>query len=182
MNRKELILQNALKEFNENGYNQTSILNIANKSGISKSTFFHYFKSKEELANELFLYCKKVFLNQPITTSLLSNLNDEQIVSSFKFNYEHLDELKFMFAMETSNYISEETKKQGESMYEACTKEIIQAQKEKRVIDLDQRFIYVFIMSSFINSIDKIFLDNNVIDFDYMKKIAAFIRNAIELK
>ena len=49
MNKKDIILKNALEIFNENGYVGTSINDVAKKSGIAKSTIFHYFENKEDL-------------------------------------------------------------------------------------------------------------------------------------
>ena len=45
MNKKDVILKNALEIFNENGYVGTSINDVAKKSGIAKSTIFHYFEN-----------------------------------------------------------------------------------------------------------------------------------------
>ena len=50
MNKKDIILKNALEIFNENGYVGTSINDVAKKSGIAKSTIFHYFENKEDSA------------------------------------------------------------------------------------------------------------------------------------
>ena len=50
---KNRICKSALKLFSENGYFQTSIADIALKSNISKGLFYHYYKSKEEIFNEI---------------------------------------------------------------------------------------------------------------------------------
>ncbi len=46
--RQELIDQ-ALIEFGEKGYEQASLNNILKKTGISKGTFYYHFKNKEDL-------------------------------------------------------------------------------------------------------------------------------------
>lgn len=43
------IAKEALKLFARNGYEQTTLDAIAEASGISRRTFFHYFKSKEDV-------------------------------------------------------------------------------------------------------------------------------------
>jgi AcrR family transcriptional regulator len=51
--RKTEILDCAQKLFYEQGYNNTSVNTIIETIGVSKGTFYHYFKSKEELLNSL---------------------------------------------------------------------------------------------------------------------------------
>jgi len=52
--RKEEIFDAALSCFNQKGYYETSIENIANKAGISKGGIYHHFSSKKELFIALF--------------------------------------------------------------------------------------------------------------------------------
>ncbi|MDY3954755.1 MAG: TetR/AcrR family transcriptional regulator [Anaerovoracaceae bacterium] len=52
--KKEQILQAALTLFAENGYPKTHILDIAESCSMGKSTFYDYFKSKEDLLLEIF--------------------------------------------------------------------------------------------------------------------------------
>ena len=66
MNKKDVILKNALEIFNENGYVGTSINDVAKKSGIAKSTIFHYFENlrKNKIHNILqLLYQKLQYIN-----------------------------------------------------------------------------------------------------------------------
>lgn len=51
--RQEL-LEAAKEEFVAHGYFETKIANIAHKSGYNRRTFYHYFKSKDELLDALF--------------------------------------------------------------------------------------------------------------------------------
>ncbi len=50
---KEKILDAATELFSENGYNATSISDIAKKAGISKGLVYNYFKSKEDLLDAI---------------------------------------------------------------------------------------------------------------------------------
>ena len=52
--RKEEIFNAALFCFNQNGYYETSIDDIAAKAGITKGGIYHHFNSKKELFIELF--------------------------------------------------------------------------------------------------------------------------------
>jgi len=51
--RKQEFLDAAQTLFYEQGYDQTSVNDILNAVGVSKGTFYHYFKSKEELLDAL---------------------------------------------------------------------------------------------------------------------------------
>ena len=52
MKRTEII-KAAFMEFSKNSYDNSSINNIIKESNTSKGTFYHYFKSKEDLYSEL---------------------------------------------------------------------------------------------------------------------------------
>ena len=55
MNRKELIIQSALQNFMEDGYDRATMQDIAIKAGVGKGTIYEYFSSKEELFSEVVL-------------------------------------------------------------------------------------------------------------------------------
>lgn len=54
--KKEQIIETAIKLFAKNGYYPTSIQEIAQKSGISKGSFYLYFRSKDELMLSILKY------------------------------------------------------------------------------------------------------------------------------
>lgn len=56
-NRRDAILNAALKEFAEKGFDEASTNVIAKESGISKGLMFHYVNSKKDLFLFLFDYC-----------------------------------------------------------------------------------------------------------------------------
>ncbi|MBS4538636.1 TetR/AcrR family transcriptional regulator [Clostridium sp. D2Q-11] len=47
--RKEELINTAMKEFGEKGYRNASLNNILKEVGISKGTFYYHFKNKESL-------------------------------------------------------------------------------------------------------------------------------------
>jgi AcrR family transcriptional regulator len=51
--RRSEILDVAQRFFYQNGYEQTSIQDIITEIGIAKGTFYHYFRSKQDLLDEL---------------------------------------------------------------------------------------------------------------------------------
>jgi len=51
--KKKLIMDTALELFAENGFHATSISQIAKKAGISKGLTYNYFKSKDEILDQI---------------------------------------------------------------------------------------------------------------------------------
>ena len=71
MSRKEEILVSASKVFYRKGYNRTKISDIAEEAGIGKSTFYDYFKSKDEVYLNVIEYwteISEVILNKIVLT------------------------------------------------------------------------------------------------------------------
>jgi AcrR family transcriptional regulator len=58
MDKKEQILQAALKLFVEFGFHGTPTSRIAKEAGVSNGTLFHYYKTKDELVVALFIHVK----------------------------------------------------------------------------------------------------------------------------
>jgi len=54
--RKDQILLASLKLFGAKGYQNTSISDIAQRADLSKGLLYNYFKSKEELLNEVIVF------------------------------------------------------------------------------------------------------------------------------
>jgi len=63
MGKNEEILISASKVFYRKGYNKTKISDIAKESGIGKSTFYDYFKSKDEIYLEVIKYWTEISKN-----------------------------------------------------------------------------------------------------------------------
>ncbi|WP_124067106.1 TetR/AcrR family transcriptional regulator [Clostridium sp. E02] len=79
----QLILETAIKLFNDNGYDETTISDISKVTGISNGSIYHLFTSKQEILKQIY--------NQYINISLgLTKDIDEKV----KDPYNHL--LKFM--------------------------------------------------------------------------------------
>lgn len=73
--KRERILNAAMKVFAEKGYKNTSTDEIVKEAGISKGALFHYFNSKKELFIYLYDYVMDILLNEMIV----------------KFNFEEKD-------------------------------------------------------------------------------------------
>ncbi len=51
------ILEAAIELFSENGMENTSIQEIAELAGVAKGTIYLYFKSKDDLMEQVYKYC-----------------------------------------------------------------------------------------------------------------------------
>jgi AcrR family transcriptional regulator len=84
-NRIEAIIQAAVDEFLENGYDGTSMEAVARRAGISKGGLYHHFSSKDEI---LLLANQK--LNDPVAKIMLEAAQKPSAVdglSSYIQNY-----------------------------------------------------------------------------------------------
>jgi len=73
--KKQELIESAIIEFGNNGFEQASLNNILKETGISKGTFYYHFKNKEELY--LFLLTsfaeeKMIFFKERLTPELLN--------------------------------------------------------------------------------------------------------------
>ncbi|MEW9502758.1 TetR/AcrR family transcriptional regulator [Jeotgalibacillus marinus] len=62
--KQKRILNAALKEFSENGYDKASTNRIVKEAGIGKGMLFYYFKNKEELYYYLINYAVDMMTNE----------------------------------------------------------------------------------------------------------------------
>ena len=58
MEKVDKILEAALQLFTSKGFHGTPTSEIAKTAGVANGTLFHYFKTKEELINNLYLHVK----------------------------------------------------------------------------------------------------------------------------
>ncbi|WP_449354585.1 TetR/AcrR family transcriptional regulator [Virgibacillus natechei] len=63
-NKQQRILNAALKEFAENGYEQASTNQIVKNAGIGKGMLFYYFNNKKELYHYLIDYAINVMIDE----------------------------------------------------------------------------------------------------------------------
>lgn len=62
MDKREAIINAALKLFVENGFHGTATAKIAQEAGVANGTLFQYFKTKDELVIALYLQFKEEML------------------------------------------------------------------------------------------------------------------------
>ncbi|KGR74782.1 TetR/AcrR family transcriptional regulator [Ureibacillus sinduriensis] len=75
------IIKESIDLFDKKGFSKTSIQDIVDTIGVTKGTFYYYFKSKQELLRDIHLnYIKELLKEQEVI------LNDEYISCKEKLN------------------------------------------------------------------------------------------------
>ena len=138
------ILNNSIIYFAKNGFAGTKISDLAKHIGIGQGTLYLYFKSKEELFNEIFALTNsskdikelKILMSLPISakkkilklsSSIMTKLIQDDI-------YAAKIALNTQMMFEQKDFISTETTYQSE-LYQITEKIIKQGQKEGSIVD-----------------------------------------------
>ena len=121
MSKKEQIFDTMLKLIAENGIYYTPMSAVAEKGKVAVGTIYHYFKSKDELLNALYLNVQR-----DLAEVLLNSVSDgEDIKESFKNMWVNLyryyidksDAFMFIQRINPSNLISNEVKEECKLIY-----------------------------------------------------------------
>ncbi|MCK9150405.1 TetR/AcrR family transcriptional regulator [Methanobacterium alcaliphilum] len=159
MKEKELrILNSSLKLFVERGFHGTSTAQIAKSSEVATGTLFHYFKTKEELINRLYLYSKECMLNE-----ISSSYNrDESLKDNVKslwttlidFGINKPEMFQFILSFHCSPYITSLTKKEIETRSESVVEAYIIGIKKELIKDVSCELIMDFLWGSIVATIN----------------------------
>lgn len=188
--KRERILKKSWELFKKNGYEETKIERITKEVGISKGSFYTYFKTKEDV---LFSILEKVEIEiensiNDIDTSeepskILYNLLEKRV--ELFLGYVQNMKLENLYIMKSGQI--DEFKNKITVFYTTFIKEnIIKKYENKKIWDLE-------IISKYINSsiegyfFEEIFENKGIIDKDFedrakiaIKEIAKFIDSALK--
>jgi AcrR family transcriptional regulator len=81
VDKKSAILKSVLKLVNRQGFYHLNMKSIAKEAGIAAGTIYLYFKSKEELINDLY-----GLIAQEFNQTVLKNYNDQKEIKENFFN------------------------------------------------------------------------------------------------
>ena len=158
MNTRDRIMESALKLFLKKGYDASSISMIMKEVGISKSTFFHYFNTKQDLLNEIYLKCKQDFTYYQYGDYTIFTFVDD----NYRFSIEHREELEFMIYYESSPYIYQETIEEGMSYHHDIINLITSLQEKNEIINIPVHMLCKIIANVLLESIDFVVIDNEI--------------------
>jgi|SRR5690625_2579239 len=117
--KQDKIINAALKEFTESGFEKASTNKIVKKAGIGKGTLFYYFNNKKDLFLFLIEYCLKIiresFFNR-IDTTERDLIERWKKVSFLKLDYlkRYPNAMNFITraAVQEEEHLNDELKKQ----------------------------------------------------------------------
>lgn len=171
MAKKQLIMENALQLFAEQGIEATSIQQITDKCGISKGAFYLSFKSKEELIFALIDY----FMSE-IVADIEQVVNSERPDSLLLYDYYHQTFAIFkkhahfarLFMKEHQTTFNEEIFKKIES-YNGILNRLVHRVVVKQFTSMPEHMVpdLVFTIQSFARNCGELFFKEGIeIDLD----------------
>jgi AcrR family transcriptional regulator len=111
MDKKELIIEAALKLFVENGFHGTATGKIAQEAGVATGTLFNYFKTKDELVIAIYIQLKEELANY--ITENTENQSDTkgkikiQISATLFWGLDNSSKFRFIQQFHSSPYLSQ---------------------------------------------------------------------------
>ena len=146
MDKRELLLEAATKLFVERGLHATPTSAISKEAGVSAGILFHYFKTKDNLIDELYVSIKKEFTAAILNDldKINSDLGKLRLIWSNSFNWALDNDLKFKFLLQLDNTsCSESVKSHPEIIekYELFNNIIHQYINKKLIKNMDTHFI-----------------------------------------
>ena len=144
METRSKILHDSMLYFAKNGFAGTKIGDLAKHIGIGQGTLYIYFKSKEELFNEIYTFINnnkdiknlKLLISLPISAKKKILKLSKDIMTKLVQDEVYAAKVALITQMmfEQKNFVSEETTYQSE-LYQITEKIIMQGQKEGSVVE-----------------------------------------------
>lgn len=179
--KQDLILDAALELFTEKGFSATPTSLIAKTAGVATGTLFHYFKSKEELINELFIKCKSSFAD--VLKQGLADYDEQTNLESFKAvlrNMHHTavfwgieNKKKFLFFQMYSHspYITQSTKERSHKMYEPLREHLLKGQELNFIRKIEPELFFGLSAGIFVSTVYYVFYHCDLEDKEKIKEV-----------
>lgn len=178
--RRNEIIETAGKLFEEKGYEQTQVQDIVNEIGVAKGLFYYYFKSKDEVMEELADRYADAIIDA------VNKLIDKDITTFDKINrifqiFIDSAEKKFGIFMGILNVKNGKTHERiffnvGKKMVPLVTELILSGNDNGECNCSDPKFITEFLISGLFNIMNQISPDEKI---DYLKEKLPTIKTMI---
>ena len=178
--RRNEIIETAGKLFEEKGYEQTQVQDIVNEIGVAKGLFYYYFKSKDEVMEELADRYADTIIDA------VNKLIDKDIATFDKINrifqiFIDSAEKKFGIFMGILNVKNGKTHERiffnvGKKMVPLVTELILSGNDNGECNCSDPKFITEFLVSGLFNIMNQISPDEKI---DYLKEKLPTIKTMI---
>ena len=178
--RRNEIIETAGKLFEKKGYEQTQVQDIVNEIGVAKGLFYYYFKSKDEVMEELADRYADAIIDA------VNKLIDKDISTFDKINcifqiFIDSAEKKFGIFMGILNVKNGKTHERiffnvGKKMVPLVTELILSGNNNGECNCSDPKFITEFLVSGLFNIMNQISPDEKI---DYLKEKLPTIKTMI---
>lgn len=178
--RRNEIIETAGKLFEEKGYEQTQVQDIVNEIGVAKGLFYYYFKSKDEVMEELADRYADAIIDA------VNKLIDKDISTFDKINrifqiFIDSAEKKFGIFMGILNVKNGKTHERiffnvGKKMVPLVTELILSGNDNGECNCSDPKFITEFLVSGLFNIMNQISPEEKI---DYLKEKLPTIKTMI---
>lgn len=178
--RRNEIIETAGKLFEEKGYEQTQVQDIVNEIGVAKGLFYYYFKSKDEVMEELadryadaIIDAVNKLIDKDITTFNKINRIFQIFIDSAEKKFGI-----FMGILNVKNGITHERIffNVGKKMVPLVTELILSGNDNGECNCSDPKFITEFLVSGLFNIMNQISPDEKI---DYLKEKLPTIKTMI---
>ena len=178
--RRNEIIETAGKLFEEKGYEQTQVQDIVNEIGVAKGLFYYYFKSKDEVMEELAdRYADAIIdaVNKLIDKDISTFDKINRIFQIFIYSAEKKFGI-FMGILNVKNGITHERIffNVGKKMVPLVTELILSGNDNGECNCSDPEFITEFLVSGLFNIMNQISPDEKI---DYLKEKLPTIKTMI---
>ncbi|OFX85381.1 MAG: hypothetical protein A2W99_08030 [Bacteroidetes bacterium GWF2_33_16] len=163
MEKEDKIYEAALELFTTKGFHGTPTSEIAKTAGVANGTLFHYFKTKEDLINNLYLNVKNELVEESVSgidkiDSI--KLKVEYVWSkSIHWAITHPQKIFFIQQYMYSPYITTNTQEEVDKIKEVYTNLIKEGIKKGEIIDVSVDLIYTIITQQLFGMIQYIILN-----------------------
>jgi len=180
MNKKERILDAALKLFVENGIDATSTAKIAKEAGVASGLIFHHFGSKENLIRALHVHINVIAAKSRVTPEphIFTEEKFKKLwCNGVKFGLEKIKAVKFIHHYNYSKYVSDEERMKGKELF-VEQRIFIQDGIDKEILkDLNLDFITEQVFEQILFTI--MYMDENKVPISELNKFYLVARDAI---
>jgi len=164
-NKIQQIHSAAMKLVVKTGFSSLKMADVAKEAGIATGTLYIYYKSKEELINELFILTKKeiadVMLSPDNQSPILYESFRKMWMAYFLFCYRNPEKMLFVEQFLYSGLISEDNIKLSNSYFAPLDQFLELAKQQSYIKNMDVEILKAS-MQGALHEIIKVLMKNNL--------------------
>jgi AcrR family transcriptional regulator len=149
MDKKDKLLQSALKLFVEFGFHDTPTSKIAKEAGIASGTLFYFFPTKDELIKSLYIDVKSrltAYVAKKIEDkTTLHDILKGYYTASLNWAMKHKTEFRFIEQFNSSPYLNQIAEEEIQKHIKPVTDLLKEGIKVKIIKPLDVDIIFTLI-------------------------------------